>query len=402
MQLEDPNAYTYSRPTSSSRPYANERLFNDYSHSPPWKKPTTTSFSTNRFRPRHSPIASYDRLIQNSHFNQPLHERPLYQDTPYHSFHSPMYDSKPLHPSRSTDDLLSSPMDTMRSKRQSRNSTFFPSFPNNGFRSDSDFVDFDNYMDALHRSHDALHDFPDGHQNFPINRPCPFEQQQSDYRSSFVNSNEDRVPNDYKQTHFNQKFNDNNTHDRSHSPVSQRDESPVRPPPPASQQQQQQQQQSPEHESDFKVTKNATNSMPKSSTTATSSQSNDQQVPSAETPPIRDPNVIALEKLEQIKQSLVDLNQQVDGFAGSTRDDRLYKLLDEQALKMMIRCDELIDVSADVKEKRKEMVRNVQSVLAKLESKVPINPSAQMETNLAVYDPSGTNSIESHEENTST
>ena len=57
---------------------------------------------------------------------------------------------------------------------------------------------------------------------------------------------------------------------------------------------------------------------------------------------------------------------------------------------MMIRCDELIDVSADIKEKRKEMIRNVQTVLAKLESKVP-NPygsnSNQMETTLVVYDP---------------
>ncbi|CAF4542624.1 unnamed protein product, partial [Rotaria magnacalcarata] len=78
-------------------------------------------------------------------------------------------------------------------------------------------------------------------------------------------------------------------------------------------------------ESDFKVTKDATSTMTGPITT---SSSNDQQVPSTEMPavanvqpvPLRDPNTIALEKLEQIKQNLVDLNQQVDAFDGVTRD----------------------------------------------------------------------------------
>lgn len=152
-------------------------------------------------------------------------------------------------------------------------------------------------------------------------------------------------------------------HDRSHSPASQCDESPTRPPPPSSQQ-----------ESDFKIN-NPT-------------QSNDQQVP---TPDLRDPNTIALEKLEQLKQNLADLNEQVEAFTGTTRDDRLYKILDEQSLKMMMRCDELIDVSSEIKEKRKEMIRNVQTVLAKLESKVPLGSNSnQMETTLVVYDPTKT------------
>ena len=42
---------------------------------------------------------------------------------------------------------------------------------------------------------------------------------------------------------------------------------------------------------------------------------------------LRDPNTIALEKLEQIKQNLADLNEQVDAFTGLTRDDRLIKYL---------------------------------------------------------------------------
>jgi recombinational DNA repair ATPase RecF len=71
---------------------------------------------------------------------------------------------------------------------------------------------------------------------------------------------------------------------------------------------------------------------------------------------------------------------------------------------MMMRCDELIDVSADIKEKRKEMIRNVQAVLAKLESKIPINDqnSNQMETTLVVYDPSINNTESQEEEQTST
>jgi hypothetical protein len=69
----------------------------------------------------------------------------------------------------------------------------------------------------------------------------------------------------------------------------------------------------------------------------------------------------------------------------------------------MLHCDELINVSADIKEKRKEMIQNVQTVLAKLESKVPINPpmdsnSNQMESALVVYDPSINNTEQQNEE----
>ncbi len=131
-------------------------------------------------------------------------------------------------------------------------------------------------------------------------------------------------------------------------------------------------------------------------------QSNDQQVPSTDIS-TRDPNTIALEKLEQIKQNLDDLNQKVDTFIGSTRDEHAYKLLDEQALKMMLSCDELINVSIDIKEKRKEMIQNVQTVLAKLESKVPINStmecnSNQMENVLVIYDSSINNTEQKQEE----
>jgi hypothetical protein len=125
---------------------------------------------------------------------------------------------------------------------------------------------------------------------------------------------------------------------------------------------------------------------------ASSTQSTDQQVPTtdASAPPnvpspppesVRDPNTIALEKLEQLKQSLDAFEKEVDIYNGSTRNDRSYKLLDEHALKIMIGCDELVDVSSDIKEKRKEMIRNVQRVLGKLESKVPATPVVEKNSN---------------------
>ena len=141
---------------------------------------------------------------------------------------------------------------------------------------------------------------------------------------------------------------------------------------------------------------------PASSSTSSSPprQSSDQQVPStdasanapspppppppSQAEPVRDPNTIALEKLEQMKQSLDALDKEVDAFTGSTRNERAYKILDEQALKIMIRCDELVDVSADIKEKRKEMIRNVQRVISKLESKVPATPAVEQNSNLMV------------------
>jgi recombinational DNA repair ATPase RecF len=57
----------------------------------------------------------------------------------------------------------------------------------------------------------------------------------------------------------------------------------------------------------------------------------------------------------------------------------------------MIRCDELIDVSADIKEKRKEMIQNVQTIVTKLESKVPLESNSNENENaLVIYDPSRT------------
>jgi hypothetical protein len=134
---------------------------------------------------------------------------------------------------------------------------------------------------------------------------------------------------------------------------------------------------------------------PASYSSSPPTQTTDQQVPSGDATastnvpsppppppePVRDPNTVALEKLEQLKETLDNFEKEVDKFTGSTRNDRAYKILDEQALKIMMRCDELVDVSADIKEKRKEMIRNVEKVLGKLESKVPATPAVEQNSN---------------------
>ncbi|CAF2041094.1 unnamed protein product [Rotaria magnacalcarata] len=376
------NSNFYDPPNRTTR-YENSS-HSDFSNSPPWKKPSINTYYRSRLQPRQTVIPAYDRLINDFPLHQSYHEqqyRPLQKRT---------YDSSSLHTSRSSDDLLSSSNDSIRPKTQSSNASYYHETLNNGFPTDSDFIYPNTYTNSFRRSSfDVLNDVSD------INQQNPSEHQtyyrptyitQTNINPKTVYSNEYHIPiNNYQSSKSQETA--NNSHDRSGSPASDRDESPTRPSPLNAQQPQ---------ESDFKVTKDATSTM---TGPITSSSSNDQQVPSTEMPavanlqpvPLRDPNTIALEKLEQIKQNLVDLNQQVDAFDGVTRDDRVYKLLDEQAVKMMLTCDELTDVSIDIKEKRKEMIRNVQTVIAKLESKVPMNATIEnnsnlMETKLTVDD----------------
>ncbi|CAF0881118.1 unnamed protein product [Rotaria sordida] len=388
---------------SSFRTINHDNSYNDFSNSPSWKKSSINTYSKGRLRPRQTLTTAYDRLINNSQLNQPykdpfFHE--IYQEPQYHHFQHRTYEPNSLHMSRSSEDLLSLPNDSINSNIQSKNISHYSSiFNNNGFQHDSDFMQPNKYTNSLRRSYDVLNDIPNTNKKFSINQQYPSEQQ-SYYRPTYVTETTINPNVVYSTEHHIPIIQEiiNSSHDRSRSPASQRDESPIRPSPSAFKQPQ---------ESDFKVTKDATSQMA-GQTTVPSSLSNDQQVPSndtpvstniSSTPPIRDSNTIALEKLEQIKQNLINLNQQVDAFNGATRDDRIYKELDEEALKMMIRCDELIDVSIDIKEKRKEMIRNVQTVLAKLESKVPINSTIvnncnQMEIAIVVYESSSTNNIE--------
>ncbi len=50
------------------------------------------------------------------------------------------------------------------------------------------------------------------------------------------------------------------------------------------------------------------------------------------------------------------------------RDDHAYKELKEQALQMMIQCNELTDVGPNVKAKREQVIHNIQQVMEKLDS----------------------------------
>jgi len=241
-------------------------------------------------------------------------------------------------------------------------------------------------------------------------RPQSQQQQQPAYvNQAYINpnivyTNEFGAPTDRYQPNTFQGTGVGIPNDRSRSPASQRGASPGGPSPTTSKKQQHQQGEEPE----LKMAKDADGPIPMPAPTSSSppTQSNDQQVPSTDTSanapspplsspppppppppppqvaePIRDSNSIALGKLEQMKQSLDVLEKEVDSFIGSTRNERAYVVLDEKALKIMIRCDELVDVSADIKEKRKEMIRNVQRVIDKLESKVPTTPAVEQNSN---------------------
>jgi hypothetical protein len=441
-----------SRHNSPYRTLVNDNTYAGFSDSPPW-----ASNTTGRFQPRHSPGPAYDRVISNSQFNQPFNDQPsyqTYQEPQYRHSQQRMYEPNPSNFSRSNEDLFSSPFDSMRPSAHIPYSSLIPPTYSSGFRNDSDFVQPTKYSSPLGRSYDALNDFADMHDNFRTTRPFPSEQQQQQqkqqqqqqpyYRSTYqtqhqpqsqqqqqqptyvnqayinpniVYTNEYGVPMDHYQPNTFQGTGSNLSNDRARSPASQRGASPARPPPTASQQQQ-------AEEPELKMAKDTDGPIPMpapascSSTSSSSppTQFNDQQVPSTEgsastnapspppAEPVRDPNTIALEKLEQMKQSLDALENEVDTFTGSTRHERAYKIIDEHALKIMMRCDELVDVSADIKEKRKEMIRNVERVIGKLESKVPATPAVEqnsnfMETGTITTDSSVTNNQENIESN---
>jgi hypothetical protein len=88
-----------------------------------------------------------------------------------------MYEPSPSNFSRSSEDLLSSPFDSMRYSAQPQYTSLIPPSFGSGFRTDSDFVHPNKYSSPLRRSYDALNDFADMHQSFPTTRPYPSDQQ---------------------------------------------------------------------------------------------------------------------------------------------------------------------------------------------------------------------------------
>jgi hypothetical protein len=180
---------SHSRHNSPFRTLHNDSPYGGFSDSPPW-----SSNSNSRFQPRQSPNAAYDRVITNSQFNQPSNDHSSYQQhqEPQHrqSQQRP-YEPNPSNFSRSSEDLLSSPFDSMRYNTQPQYSTLIPPTFGSGFRTDSDFVHPTKFSSPLRRSYDALNDFADMHQSFPTTRQYPpeqqrqQEQQQPYYRSSY-------------------------------------------------------------------------------------------------------------------------------------------------------------------------------------------------------------------------
>jgi len=88
-----------------------------------------------------------------------------------------MYEPGPSNFSRSSEDLLSSPFDSIHFNNQPPFTSLIPPSFDSDFRTNSDFVQPTKYSSPLRRSYDALNDFPDMHQSFPTNRQSPFEQQ---------------------------------------------------------------------------------------------------------------------------------------------------------------------------------------------------------------------------------
>jgi hypothetical protein len=101
---------------------------------------------------------------------------------------------------------------------QSNTSSQYTSLRPSTYRHDSDFLQPNKYTSSLHRSSDALNDFPDMHQSFSIDRQYPSEQQQPYYRSTyqtqpqttyvnqvFINPNEYIVPTNHYQSNTSQE-----------------------------------------------------------------------------------------------------------------------------------------------------------------------------------------------------
>ncbi|CAF1280681.1 unnamed protein product [Rotaria sordida] len=85
-------------------------------------------------------------------------------------------------------------------------------------------------------------------------------------------------------------------------------------------------------------------------------------------------DMIVLQELQRIKDDLALLNQLVDKLSMKklTRDDDVYKHIENEALKLMMSCDALTDVSPAVATVRRETVHNIQKMLDTLDRKVSL------------------------------
>ena len=176
------------RHESPFRTLHNESPYGGFADSPTWNTSMNAQPSS-RFLPRQSPNPSYDRVIHNSQFNQPLNDRVSYQQYQEPQFRQPqqrMYQPGSANFSRSSEDLLNTPFDPMGYGPQPTFASLIPPSFGTGFRPESDFVHGNKFTSPLRRSYDALNDFADMHQSFPSAGPYVSEQQQQpQYRTSY-------------------------------------------------------------------------------------------------------------------------------------------------------------------------------------------------------------------------
>ncbi|CAF3256164.1 unnamed protein product [Rotaria socialis] len=81
-------------------------------------------------------------------------------------------------------------------------------------------------------------------------------------------------------------------------------------------------------------------------------------------------DVFGHKELEQINENVALLNELLDDY--QTSDDDVYDQIENEALALMLQCDELIDVSPAVKSARRQTIRNIQEILNKIDRKVTL------------------------------
>lgn len=129
--------------------------------------------------------------MPNAQFNQPFDDYPsfpTFQEPRYRQpFQQRMYEPGSTHFSRSSEDLISPSNDSTRYTAQPQFTSFAPPPFGSEFQNDSDFFQPSKFSNNFRRSYDALNDFPDMRQSFPINQQYPYEQspQQPYYRTTF-------------------------------------------------------------------------------------------------------------------------------------------------------------------------------------------------------------------------
>ncbi|CAF4810584.1 unnamed protein product [Rotaria socialis] len=170
---------SHSRHNSPFRTLYNDNVYTGFSDPHSWGSNSPSRFQT---RPGLNPT-TFDRPMPSSQFNQPFNDFNSYQTHQEPQFYQQpqqrIYEPGSSHFRRSSEDLLSSPFDSNRFTTLPQYTSFIPSTFGSAFRTDSDFVQPNKFSNNFRRSFDALNDFADMHQSFPMSQQYPFEQQQS-------------------------------------------------------------------------------------------------------------------------------------------------------------------------------------------------------------------------------